>query len=373
MPRFPTTKDWGTISSRPFSKYAKFIEKMGKPKFPLHIGDTYLAPPKSAEFRQIDSEYDDIHKYCAPKGHPVLVAAISEKYDVSPDQVMVVPGATAGLHVAAMATLQPGDKVLILAPFWPLAKGIIQAVGAIPVCVPFFTTDGSVADRIRPYMDDQTVAVYCNSPNNPTGAMLTQDEAQELASLVQEQDWWLFSDEVYERLIYHGQNVSLRTLAPKNTISLYSFSKAYAMAGYRCGYLILPSASLEEHFLKGIVHSFYSVSTPAQLVGADVLKQEDAWIENTRQLYVKAGAAVADVLNVAHPTNGTFIFMDVSKYLGSRTFDQFMEACIEQKLLLAPGSAFGDGYENCIRICFTCVDLPTAIEGAQILKDVLES
>ena len=371
MPSYPNHRNWNTISSRPFSKYAKSLEKMGTAKYPLHIGDTYLSPPESAHQSTKDFLDSGAHKYCPPKGHPALISAISEEYDVEPARVMVTPGATGGLHISAMSTLSPGDKVLILAPFWPLAKGILQAVGAIPVLVPFFGEQGSVRERLSPYITDDVVAIYCNSPNNPSGAMLTSDETEELAELVRANDWWLYADEVYERLIYDGQHMPIRHLAPNHTISIYSFSKAYGMAGYRCGYIILPNASLEEHFLKGMVHSFYSVPTNAQIVAARVLRTESAWIDRTCELYAEAGAAVAEILGVPTPTNGTFIFMDISEHLNNRTFDEFMEACIEEKLLLAPGSAFGTRYENHIRICFTCIDKNVAIEGAQVLKRIM--
>ena len=372
MAKFPNTVDWSGISSRPFSKYAKSIEKMGVARFPLHIGDTHLPPPKSAEVTSLSHKADSrIHKYCSPGGLPELLSVISNEYQVSEKQIMIVPGATGGLHLSAMTTLSPGDEVLILAPFWPLAAGIIQAVGATPISVPFFGVEGSVVDRLAPYLTNQTAAIYCNSPNNPSGAMLSSSEAEELADIVRKKELWLYADEVYERLVYTGRHIPMRHLAPNHTISLFSFSKAYAMAGYRCGYVLLPNERYSDMFLKGAVHSFYSVPTPAQILATKVLLHEQDWIENTRQQYAKAGAAVADILGVAHPSNGTFIFMDISQYISSRTFDDFMEACIAEKLLLAPGSAFGTGYENYIRICFTAADEQTVIDGAGILRDIL--
>ena len=364
-------RDWGTISSRPFSKYARSLEKMGTAKYPLHIGDTFLPPPNRAVMRPDNVPDYDAHKYCSPKGHPKLLNAISAVYNVDPNRVMVVPGATGGLHISAMATISAGDTVLILAPFWPLAKGIFQAVGATAICVPFFGEPGTVIERLQPYIDERTVGIYCNSPNNPTGLMLTINEAQELANLVTNHDLWLFSDEVYERLVYNGTHISLRSLAPKHTISLYSFSKAYAMAGYRCGYVILPDIDLADHFLKGVVHSIYSVSTPAQIVAAQVLLEEHIWLHDTCSVYATTGSQVADILGVQHPTNGTFIFMDISQHLQQRSFDEFMISCINHKLLLAPGSAFGDGYDSYIRVCFTSVKPETAIEGAHILRKIL--
>ena len=158
MPSYPNHRNWNTISSRPFSKYAKSLEKMGTAKYPLHIGDTYLSPPESAHQSTEDFLDSGAHKYCPPKGHPALISAISEEYDVEPARVMVTPGATGGLHISAMSTLSPGDKVLILAPFclWPK---VFYKLSDDSVLV-FFGEDGSVRERLSPYITDDVVAIY---------------------------------------------------------------------------------------------------------------------------------------------------------------------------------------------------------------------
>ena len=285
----------------------------------------------------------------------------------------MVPGATGGLHIAAMSTLSPGDEVLVLAPFWPLAAGIIRAVGAVPIPVPYFDVGGSAVERIQPYVTNKTVGVYCNTPNNPSGKMLTADEVAELASLAVLRGWWVYADEVYERLIYEGQHVPLRHFAPDNTISIFSFSKAYAMAGYRCGYVILPNEYMEDTFLKGMVHSFYSVPTAAQVMALKVLEAESDWLDNTKSLYHRTGIEVAQILGESAPTNGTFIFMDIAATLIHRTLDSFMEDCIAEKMLLAPGSAFGKGYETHIRICFTSAPPNVVVEGAKVLRGIINA
>ena len=373
MSTFPNLTDWSQISSRPFSKYAADIEAMGTARFPLHIGDTHLPPPESAKLSSLCHETNTgLHKYCPPKGLPSLVTAIAQEYKVSPKRVMIVPGATGGLHISAMSTLSPGDEVLVLAPFWPLAAGIIRAVGAVPVPVPYFGSVGNAWDKLHPFITNKTVGVYCNTPNNPSGMMLTPEEVSDIASVAVEQGWWIYADEVYEKLIYQGTHTPIRQFAPNNTISIFSFSKAYAMAGYRCGYVILPAESMEDTFLKGMVHSFYSVPTAAQVMAVKVLETEGAWLEDTKRVYHQTGAQVARILRQPTPTNGTFLFMNIAPALKERTFETFMKACIAEKMLLAPGSAFGKGYATHIRICFTSADPEVVVEGATILQQILE-
>ena len=373
MPNYPHTQSYlDDMRGRPFSKFSSQLEEMGVPTYPLHIGDTYLEPHIGSRMEDIKlSDHPFSHKYISPKGHPHLINILSKEYDISEDLIQITPGATGGLHILALTFLSPGDEVLILAPYWPLASGIVRAVGAIPICVPFYAKEDSVEDRIAPYLSSRTVAVYYNSPNNPTGLILNPSEVEELGRFCSRKNLWIFSDEVYERLIYKGSSVPIRTFAPERTISLFSFSKAYAMAGYRCGYLLLPSVAIAKKINKATVHSFYSVSTPAQLAAANVLVNGADWLRNTQNAYLDTAKKCSEILGLPIPSGSTFLFFDVTRYLNGRDFDEILLACIQQKLLLAPGSAFGKGYENYIRVCFTSTKPEVTIQGMKILASIL--
>ena len=373
MPRFPHTQPFlSTISGRPFSKFANEIANMGSARFPLHIGDTYLLPFSSARIEEIRcSDYPNAHKYVDPKGLPSLVHAISQSYNQPPENIQITAGATGGLHVVAMSLLSAGDEVLVLAPFWPLVVGIIRAVGAIPICVPFYDKEGSVSQRLSSFVTEKTVAVYMNSPNNPTGLLLEPEEVLALASFARRHDLWIFSDEVYERLLFTGTQLPMRLEAPERTISSYSFSKAYGMAGYRCGYIITPNEEIRSEINKAVVHSFYSVPTAAQHVAQIVLEDGDSWLQQTRLAYEDTGRMCADILGVPPPAGGTFLFFDIAPYLSGRTMDDILLACIREKLLLAPGASFGTGYESYVRLCFTSAEPSIVLEGMHILKSIL--
>ena len=374
MPTYPHTQSYlNDMRGRPFSRFSSQIEKMGVPTYPLHIGDTYLEPFLGARIEDVLlSDHPSSHKYISPKGHPDLIKALAEEYDTPKEMIQITPGATGGLHILALTFLSPGDEVLILAPYWPLASGIIRAVGAIPICVPFYDKKASIAQRITPYLSSKTVALYYNSPNNPTGLMLPSSQVEELAQFCRTNNLWVFSDEVYERLIFSGESTPIRTFAPERTLSLFSFSKAYAMAGYRCGFLLLPSSDTAIKVNKAMVHTYYSVSTPAQIAAVHVLKYGKKWLEDTTLAYHKTARECAEILNVPKPVGGTFLFFDISSYLHGRKFDDILLSCIHNKLLLAPGSAFGDGYENYIRVCFTSVQPDIAVQGIKVLADILE-
>ena len=375
MPKYPDVQAAiMQMPGRPFSKFSAEIQAMGEVTYPLHIGDTYLLPMKGASIQDVNSRlHPAAHKYTSPRGYPQLLQDISRHYDVDPKRIQITPGATGGLHILAMSLLGAGDEVLILAPYWPLAAGIVRAVGAIPVSVPFYDHQKiMVAERIRPYLTERTAAVYVNSPNNPTGLLMSPEEVRELGVLARKHNLWIFSDEVYEKLVFQGEHVPLREVAPDRTISIFSFSKAYAMAGYRCGFLLYPEANLGDLLNKIVVHSFYSVSTPAQIAACVVLNEGEEWIAETRRLYAATGTECADLLGLEKPQGSTFLFFDISERLQGRTMDDFLLSCIAHKLLLAPGASFGAGYENYIRLCFTCVEPDRVLAGMQLLKELLE-
>jgi len=266
----------------------------------------------------------------------------------------------------------PGDEVLVLAPYWPLAAGIIRAVGAKAISVPFYDKEGSVAERLASYCTERTVAIYVNTPNNPTGLVLSDSIREDLAAFARRINAWILSDEVYEQLSFVEDRRPMRSVAPERCISIFSFSKAYAMAGYRCGFLLLPTPELAVSFNKSNVNSVYSTSTPAQIAAANILHNGGEWIQQTRSLYQEIGRECAQRLNLPMPQGGTFLFFDISAHLKDRSIDQFMRSCIQHGLLLAPGTSFGQGYSNYIRLCFTCVEPKITLEGIDLLQELLQ-
>jgi len=374
MPFFPDVQPFiSQITGRPFSRFAADLEKMGVPDYPLHIGDTYLSPMKGARMEDIRlSEHPQLHKYTSPKGYKPLVQAITKKYLVAPSLIQITPGATGALHLLAMTLLAPEDEVLILAPYWPLSAGIVRAVGAKAIDVPFYDKKESILERLKPYITKKTVAIYVNVPNNPTGLLMSKEEIEELAQVAKVHNLWIFSDEVYEQLSFSSTQYPIRAAAPERCISIFSFSKAYALAGYRCGFVLFPHADIAMECNKAVVHSFYSVSTPAQIAAQYMLEHGASWMENTRNTYASTGQRCAEILGVLPPKGGTFLFFDIENRLKGRTIDDILRSCMQKKLLLAPGSSFGTGYETYIRVCFTSAPPEVVFAGMQILEEILQ-
>lgn len=306
-------------------------------------------------------EYPGMHRYCDTRGIPELVDALVEKVRsrnglaAERESVLVTGGATGGLAALVGALVDPGEEVLILAPFWPLIRGIVQSFRGVPVEVPFYDRVDSpeaAVEAVRERLSDRTVALYVCTPSNPTGVVIPEDWLAALADFARASDLWLLSDEVYEDYVYRGRHVGLGPMAPERTLSVYSFSKAYGMSGNRVGYVAGPEAVIAEARKLG-THSFYHAPTSGQIAGVRALRDGAPWIESARRLYQEAGDHAASVLNLPPPGGSTFLFLDVGRVLDERGLHGLLEDCFEDGVLVAPGASSGEAYSEWIRLCYT--------------------
>jgi len=346
--------------------------------YPLHVGDTWMEPLESARMEALRvAEHPGMHRYTSTHGLPALVDGIVEKararngLPAERAGVLITAGATGGLGAAVGMMAAPGDEVLILAPFWPLIRGIVQAFRATPVEVPFFGPVGSADDAVAAVeakRTARTVALYVSTPSNPTGRVIPPAWLAALADWARANDLWLLSDETYEDYAYRDHpHASIGACAPERTITAFSFSKAYGMAGNRTGYLVGPADAMG-HARKISTHTFYSAPTAGQLAGLRALRDGQAWIDRAHDLYRDAGDAVADILGIERPQGSTFFFLDVAHRLDERGIWGFLEDCAAEGLFLAPGPSFGQDYPTHTRICFTSAPPDRVIEAARRLK-----
>jgi N-succinyldiaminopimelate aminotransferase len=316
-------------------------------------------------------EHPGMHRYSSTQGMPALVDAILEKVrtknnlPVEQGSILVGAGATGGLGSAIGMLASPGDEVLILAPFWPLIRGIVTTFRANPVEVPFFgvvnSLEGAIA-AIEEKVTAKTVALYVSTPSNPTGLIIPEEWLMAIAELARRHDLWLISDEVYEEIVFEGSHCSIGQFAPERTITSFSFSKTYGMAGNRCGYLVGPPDCIQS-CKKISTHTFYSSPTSAQLAALAALRDGQSWVDAARLSYQRAGYRAAELLGVPRPQGSTFLFVDVAHKLDERGVFGFLEDCLEDGLLLAPGPSFGVGFESHVRVCFTAAP-PDRVEEA---------
>jgi len=345
-----------------YSPYVDAARTRGDHVHPLHVGDTWMPPFEGGRLEDLSTaELPGLHNYCDTRGWPALVDAIVDKVrdrndlTVQRGSVLVAAGATAGLACVAGAILEPGDEVLILSPFWPLIRGIVQAFGGRPVEVPFYDRVNNVkaaVDTVRAHFTKRTVALYVSSPSNPTGAVLPGDWLEALAALAREADLWLISDEVYESLVYGGEHVSMGRFAPERTISAFSFSKTYGMAGNRVGYVVGPEPLIDQARKIG-THTYYNAPTGPQIAALRALEAGGPWVESARRSYADVGRRCAERLGLRAPGGSTFLFVDVAEHLDERGLDGLLADLFDDGVLVAPGASSGKGFEQWIRLCYT--------------------
>jgi len=359
-----------------YSPLASRVRHHPGPLYPLHVGDTWMEPCEGARMQDLRSEdHPGLHRYVDTQGIAPLVDALVDKVrernriPCEREGLLVGAGATGALACAVGAVASPGDEVLILAPFWPLIRGITRALRATPVEVPFYDRVGSADDAVaavRERISARSVALYVSSPSNPTGRVLPGEWLAALAELARSEDLWLLSDEVYEDYVYRGRHVSLAPFAPERTVTAFSFSKAYGMAGNRVGYLAAPSA-LAAQARKLSTHTAYHAPTAGQVAALRALERGDAWVAEARDLYRSAGERCAATLGLPPPEGATFLLVDAGPVLDERGLDGFLEDCFEDGVLVAPGGSSGRDYAEWVRVCYTAVPPDQAAEAARRL------
>jgi N-succinyldiaminopimelate aminotransferase len=317
-----------------------------------------------------------MHRYSETQGIPVLVDALVEKLRTQNglpcerESVLVTAGATGALAAAIGMLASPSEEVLILAPYWPLIPGIVRAFRAVPVDVPFYDRVDSpeaAVEAVRERITPRSVALYVSTPSNPTGRVLPAAWLEALAELARAAGLWILSDEVYEAYVYSGRHVSIGRYAPERTLSVFSFSKTYGMAGNRTGYLAGPPAAITEA-RKISTHTFYAAPTAGQLAALRALQHGEGWVSETRAAYRGAALDAARVLGQAPPEGSCFLFLDVARYCADGDVFRFLEDCLDEGVVLAPGLSCGADYARWVRLCFTSVPPEETAEAVRLLS-----
>src|SRR5688572_21630866 len=239
------------LDNIPFSGIIRIRDMMYTVKDPYRLdqGDVSFDAPdtvKQAMRRAID---ENRSHYLQTTGVPRLLELLAEKLRArngipvaSPDEVMVTTGGIHALYIVCQALLEPGDEVIVPDPEWPPCMGNIKAARAVPVPCSLHEALGWRYDfaELESKITPKTRAIYINSPHNPTGGVLTRQDVEAIAALCRDRKLWLLSDEAYEDVLFDGaEHVSPASLPGMydRTISVFTFSKSYAMTGLRLGYL----------------------------------------------------------------------------------------------------------------------------------------
>lgn len=220
------------------------LQRQGRKVISLSVGEPDFDTPPHIKRAAIKAIKAGKTKYTPVSGIPELREAISAKFrrenglDYAPDAVTVTSGGKQALFNAFFALLDPGDEVLIPAPYWVSYPEMVALTGAVPVAVPTSAQGGFMLDPdvLAAHITPRTRMVVLNSPGNPTGAVFPPETLRAVAALAQKHNLTIVTDEMYEHLVYDAEQVSIGTFAPEHTLTINGASKAYAMTGWRIGY-----------------------------------------------------------------------------------------------------------------------------------------
>lgn len=361
-----------------YSKLAQELAAYQGETWPFHVGDTWRGPPAGCEPQALTG-VEGTNRYTAVPGWGPLIEAVQARvaartgHPVPTAGVYIAAGATAGLHALVLSMVDPGRTVLILSPAWPLLANMVRLAGGEAVHVPILDcaddADALIA-RLEAAHRPSDVAVYLNSPNNPSGRNLSHAALRAIAAWAQRHDLYILADEVYEDYVYDGQHLPMRSLAPEHTVAVHSFSKGYGMAGYRVGYLVGPPEVIGPA-TRLSTYTYYCAPFPGQVAALRALGPAgETWVAESRASYQEVGRAAAARLGVPAPQGGTFLFVDVSAELDDQGIHGLLGRCVRRGLLLAPGPSFGP-WPSHLRLCFTAVDPARTLRGVDVLAEVL--
>ena len=339
-------------------------------------GEPDFDTPEHIKEAAIKALQEGFTKYTPSAGLPELRTAISEKFskdnsiDYKPNQVIVSNGAKQSCFNAILACCEPGDEVIIPAPYWLSYPDMVKLVGADPVIVQTKASNAykMTAEEFENAMTPRTKMVIINSPGNPTGSVYTREELEALVEVALTEDIFILSDEIYEKLIYddasHVSVASLSKEAYDLTITVNGFSKAYAMTGWRLGYLGAPESiakvidSLQSHSTSG-PNSFAQKGAVAALKGSQQCVTDMREEFNVRREYMYERLAAIPNVSAVKPLGAFYMLADISKFgLSSTNFaDRLLS---KAEVAVVPGIAFGD--DKTVRLSYA-TDLETIKTG----------
>ncbi len=371
------------ISDRPFLRMtnelgrvmaeARAREQAGERVVHLERGEPdFDTPAHVVEALAASARAGDTH-YPEPRGTLALRQALVEKLRrengiaCEPDDIVMTAGGTHGLALAFQSLLGPGDEVLVFSPHWmAIPKLVAFAHGARMRTLPLYLeqqsdgeTPAQLAARLRSALRPETRGLYLNTPNNPTGVVLSRPALEAIAEVARERDLWVLSDEAYEHLLFDGaRHVSFASLPgmAERTVSSYTFSKTYAMTGWRVGYVVSPPALRP---VMGPLLSFYTTNGVFPAVQraalAAVQGPQDA-VETMRRAYqdrrdlLLEGLAGQRAIVVPRPQGAFYAFANVSGARAGRDIWDLVSEWLAIGVAVLPGTAFGPEYGDWVRL-----------------------
>jgi aminotransferase len=359
-----------TVRTMPPSGIRRFFDMLAEMKdvISLTIGEPDFTTPEHIIRAAIESlEAGETH-YTANGGmielRELIATALRDRYGVEydpRDELVITVGASEGVDASLRATINPGDEVIYHEPCFVAYAPCIQLAGGVPVAV---STTGATdfrvtAEMIEAAVTPRTKAIFLGYPNNPTGAVLDRSDLEAIARVADEHDLLVFSDEIYERLVYGDHEHHAFSSLPgmrERTILLGGFSKSYAMTGWRIGWVAAP-AELMAGIAKVHQYGIMCAPTAAQFAGIEALRNGEPALQEMRAEYDRRRRYMTERFNALgmscfEPMGAFYCFPRVTEATGMDE-TAFAEKLLEEERVgVVPGTAFGPSGAGHVRVCY---------------------
>lgn len=361
------------------SDKARRLKAEGRDVIALAGGDPDFATPQHITDAAIQAIREGDTHYPPAKGKPALLEAIVNKLErengvkAEPSQIVVTPGGKWSLYIAIAAMVNPGDEVMILDPSWVSYGPIVTLCGATPVRITLPSEDNFrvTEELLSAHVSDRSKVLMVNSPNNPTGRVLTRDEIDAIVKVATENELYVISDEVYEHMVYDGAkhySLAAKPGMAERTITANSFSKTYAMTGWRLGWLAAPEP-IAKLAMKLQTQSVTSATSFVMAGGIAALNGPQDCVQEMVDSYAERRKFMLDALaqidgTECAPIEGAFYLFPKFPN-SSKNSLELADALLDQADIAAtPGVAFGEAGEGHVRftIATAMQDLERAVE-----------
>ncbi len=371
-----------------FTMKARSLKEAGIDVAGLTAGEPDFATPPMIKDAAVRAIAADFTHYTPNQGTKELILAIVKKFEAenglhfSPERILVSSGAKHSVFNALQAICNPGDEVLLFSPYWVSYPDMIRLVDGVPVTVPTSMEEGfrPNADRLREAITPRSKALILNSPANPTGIVYTREELEAVAAVARRHDLYIISDEIYEKVLFDGcthYSIGAEKVVQDQVITVNGMSKAYAMTGWRIGYMGGPAAVIEEAAkVQSQVTS--NANSVAQMAALAALSSPVPEVELMRREFEHRRDAALNMLSsvrgieVVRPQGAMYVFFGVRNFYGTTVHSSTEMALYlleRHHVGVVPGSAFGD--DGCLRISFTCA-MEELTRGLERIKRGLE-
>ncbi len=340
------------------SSMAKKLAKEGKDVVDMSVGEPDFVTPQHIIDAAIRALKEGKVFYTPTKGIPELLDAIAEKLrkengiPAESKNVIVAAGAKFAIFNAIMSLIDSGDEVILLDPSWVSYEACVLMAGGKVVWVPH--SEGFEDAPIEEYVNPKTKMIIVNSPSNPLGVVYPKEFMKKVRDLAVDNNLFVLSDEIYEKIIFDGNHISLAALDGmfERTITINGFSKTYSMTGWRLGYAAAPEWIIER-MERLQSHSISHPSSFVQYAGIAALKGDQSFITKMVEEFKARKDMIAKKLRelgieFAPPKGAFYIFMNVN-----RDSQEFCEEILKKEYVaLTPGSAFGKAYNTWVRLSY---------------------